>query len=136
MRLEPAPRSAGVYGIGGKVADFLESQGVAEYLAMNDRYRPLIGLFRNRVNQLVDFEKVEPREFWRRATREALAESGYDPNPIIDALFDVGESVAQHLDVLVKLASETQAAESLAAAAVLLAASLGYSPSVAFEQAE
>ena len=136
VQLDPAPQSAGVYGVGGKVADFLESQGVPEYLAMNDRYRPLITMFRKRVNELVDFEKIEPREFWRRATREALAESGYDPNPIIDALFDPGDSVAGHIESLTKLAQETQAAGSLAEAAVFLAASLGYSPSVASEQPE
>src|SRR5262252_7443403 len=116
VQLDPAPRSAGVYGVRGKVADFLESQGVPEYLAMNDRYRPLITRFRERVNELVDFEKIEPREFWRRATREALAESGYDPNPIIDALFDPGDSVAGHIESLTKLAQETQAAGSLAEA--------------------
>jgi len=134
VQLDPAPQSAGVYGVSGKLADFLESQGVSEYLAMNDRYRPLIAMFRNRVNELVDFEKVEPREFWRRATREALAESAYDANPIIDALFDPGDSVAGHIESLTKLVQETNAAESLAAAAVLLAVSLGYSPSVASEQ--
>jgi Fe-S-cluster containining protein len=134
VQLDPAPRSAGFYGVSGKVADFLEGQGVPEYLAMNDRYRPLIATFRDRVNKLIDFEKVEPREFWRRATREALAESGYDANPIIDALFDTGQSVASHIESLTKLAQETHAAESLAAAAVFLAASLGYSPSVASEQ--
>ena len=133
VQLDPAPQSAGVYGVSGKLADFLESQGVPEYLAMNDRYRPLITRFRKRVNELVDFEKIEPREFWRRATREALAESAYDANPIIDALFDPGDSVAGHIDSLTKLAQETNAAESLAAAAVLLAVSLGYSPWVGSE---
>ena len=136
VQLDPAPQSAGVYGVLGKVADFLESQGVPEYLAMNHRYRPLITVFRNRVNELVDFEKIEPREFWRRATREALAESGYDPNPIIDAMFQPGDSTARHIESLAKLAQETHAAESLAEAAVFLAASLGYSPSVASEQPE
>ena len=134
VHLTPAPQSAGVYGVTGKVADFLDSQGVPDYLAMNDRYRPLITVFRNRVNELVDFEKIEPREFWRRATREALAESGYDANPIIDALFDPGDSIARHIESLTKLARETDAAESLAEAAVFLAASLGYSPSVAADQ--
>jgi uncharacterized protein len=136
VQLDPASQSAGVYGVSGKVTDFLESQGVPGYLAMNDRYRPLIAMFRDRVNELVDFEKVEPREFWRRATREALAESGYDPNPIIDALFDPGDSLAGHLEALTRLAQESRAAESLAAAAVFLAASLGYSPSVAPEHPE
>jgi Fe-S-cluster containining protein len=136
VQLDPAPQSAGVYGVRGKLADFLESQGVPEYLAMNDRYRPLITRFRKRVNELVDFEKIEPREFWRRATREALAETGYDANPIIDALFDPGDSVASHIESVAKLAQETRAAESLAEAAVFLAVSLGYSPSVASEQRE
>jgi uncharacterized protein len=136
VQLKPAPHSAGVYGVSGKVGDFLESQGIHEYLAMNDRYRPLITMFRKRVNELVDFEKIEPREFWRRATREALAESGYDPNPIIDALFDPGDSIAGHIESLARLAREAHTAESVAEAAVFLAASLGYSPSVASEQPE
>jgi Fe-S-cluster containining protein len=133
VRLDPAPRSAGVYGSDGTIAEFLETQGVAEYLARNDRYLPLVAIFRDRVSTLVDFEKVEPREFWRRATREALAESGYDPNYIIDALFDVGGNIEEHIEALATMAREAADADLVAAAAVLLAVSLGYSPSAAFE---
>ena len=131
VRLEPAPGSAGIYGNDGTVAEFLESQGVPEYLAMNDRYQPLIAALRKRVGELVDFEKVEPREFWRRATREALAESGYDPNPVIDALFDAGDSADQHIAALGRMTGQSEDAYALASAAVLLAVSLGYSPSEA-----
>ena len=102
-----------------------------EYLAMNDRYQPLVVVLRKRVGELVDFEKVEPREFWRRATREALAESGYDPNAIIDAMFDVGDDVDEHLEALAKMVRQSNDVDSLASAAVLLAVSLGYSPSEA-----
>jgi len=100
---------------------------------MNDRYFPLVAILRERVSELVDFEKVEPREFWRKATREALAESGYDPNPIIDALFEVGENVEKHIAALATMARESKDADSIASAAILLAVSLGYSPSAAIE---
>ncbi len=140
MRLEPAPGSAGIYGTDGTVADYLAGQGVPEYLAMNDRYRPLIAIFRDRVNELVDFAKIEPREFWRIATREALAESGYDANELIDALFDADRfsgahrsrerTIAAHIEALAAMAKQLPNAEVLAAAAVLLAVSLGYSPSI------
>jgi Fe-S-cluster containining protein len=112
VRLEPAPGSLGVYGSSrssesrescGTVADFLDSQGAGAYLDAVARYHSLVGKFASRVAATVDFERVEPREFWRRAAREALAETNYDANPLIDAL--------------------------LAAAAVLLAVSLGYAPS-------
>lgn len=133
VRLEPAPGSAGVYGNDGTIAQFLESQGVPEYLAMNERYVPVLASFRARISELVDFEKIAPREFWRRATREALAESGYDPNAIIDALFDVGGSVEEHVAAMAKIAEQSKDADLLASAAVLLAVSLGYSPSEAIE---
>lgn len=141
VRLDPAPGSAGVYGTQGRVADFLAAQGVPEYLAINDRYRPLIALFRERVNALVDFEKTEPREFWRQATREALAESGYDENPLIDALFDSGgahsdidAAVRAHIEKLTQMAHQSDNAAAIAAAAVMLAVSLGYPPAAAFDE--
>jgi Fe-S-cluster containining protein len=132
VRIDPAPGSAGVYGRDGSIAEFMESQGVPEYLAMNDRYFPLLAIFRERIAELIDFEKVEPREFWRTATREALAESGYDANPIIDALFDVCGSVEKHIAALATMVRESGDANSIASAAVLLAVSLGYSPAIAF----
>ncbi len=92
VRLEPAVGSLGVYGESASVDAFLAAQGVAEYLAVNARYRPLILLMRARIETLIDFETVEPREFWRRAIREALAESNYDANSLIDALFDPGRA--------------------------------------------
>ena len=93
MTLEPAAGSLGVYGIDGDVDHFVEAQGVAPYFEANARYGSLLGTFRERIAATVDFERVEPREFWRRAVREALAESNYDANPIVDAMFDVGEVV-------------------------------------------
>lgn len=141
VRLEPADGSLGVYEESASVNAFLEAQGVTEYLAMNARYRPLILLMRARIETLIDFEAVEPREFWRRAAREALAESNYDANSLIDALFDPGrlgclrnsptDTVSAHLIVLEqRILAETDP-DMIAAAAVMLAVSLGYSPAEA-----
>lgn len=139
VRLEPAPGSAGVYGEDGTVADFLEAQGVGSYFDALTRYAALLARFRGRIAALVDFERVEPAEFRRRAVREALAESGYDPNALIDAMFDsdsvvrIGESiegsVEAHLQVLARMIASEADPDTLAAAAVMLAVSLGYPPS-------
>jgi Fe-S-cluster containining protein len=138
VTLEPAAGSLGVYGIDGDVDRFVETQGVAPYLEANARYASLLGVFRERIAATVDFERVEPREFWRRAVREALAESNYDANPIVDAMFDkdaiknVGldeaEIVAAHVERLASMIRRESNPELLAAAAVMLAVSLGYSP--------
>jgi hypothetical protein len=119
------------------VAEFLDEQGAAEYLAMNDRYRPLIAMMRERVEALVDYELIEPREFWRRAVRDALAESNVEPNALIDALFDpdglgcrddsVKVTVARHVAALTRMIRACDDAPALASAAVMLAVSLGYS---------
>ena len=88
VTLEPAKGSLGVYGIDGTVNDFVDAQGIGEYLEATARYASLLAVFRGRIAATVDFDRVEPREFWRRAIREALAESNYDANPLIDAMFD------------------------------------------------
>ena len=147
VRLEPAAGSLGVYGSCescescescGTVADFLDSQGAGAYLDVVARYYPLIGIFRERVAATVDFERVEPREFWRRAAREALAETNYDANPLIDALFDsdglgcgrasAEETAIAHVAALDEMASRERNGAIIAAAAVMLAVSLGYAP--------
>ena len=136
VMLEPAVGSLGDYGIDGDVNRFLEAQGVAVYLAANARYASLLAVLRERIAATVDFDRVEPREFWRRAVREALAESNYDPNPLIDAMFDASavagiddaEIVAAHVARLAQMIRDESNAEILAAAAVILAVSLGYSP--------
>jgi Fe-S-cluster containining protein len=138
--LEPAVGSLGVYGEDGIVADFLDAQGIGEYLEAIAEYGRLLPLMRARLAVLVDFETVEPREFWRAAVREALAESGFDPNPLIDAFFDADsshsddhgcsamETVAIHTRALEShIRSETRP-DVLATAAVMLAVSLGYTP--------
>jgi Fe-S-cluster containining protein len=137
-RLEPASGSLGVYGEDGTIADFVDGQDIAEYLAANEAYRRLIPLMRERVGALVDFETVEPREFWRVATREALAETNFDANPLINALYDTDRlvehinsasaMVEEHIDSLAALIDATTNPAILAAAAVMLAVSLGYSP--------
>jgi Fe-S-cluster containining protein len=141
IRLDPAPGSLGVYSDGGTVGEFLEEQEVDDYLEANRRYRSLIARMRARIAEIVDFEKTEPREFWRRATREALAESGYDPNALIDAMFDPDGLVGRrddeeaesfvHLAALAVRIGKATDPQELAAAAVMLAVSLGYSPAEA-----
>ncbi len=136
VRLEPAPGSLGVYGYAGTVGGFLEGQEIAPYLDAAERYHALAADFRRWVDELVDFERIEPREFWRRAAREALAESNYDPNPLIDALFDpdglgcvradAAETVAAHLAALRAMLSRERSGARVAAAAMMLSASLGY----------
>ena len=141
MTLEPAKGSLGVYGVDGTVNDFVEAQGVGEYLEAIARYASLLAVFRGRIAETVDFDRVEPREFWRRAVREALAESNYDANPLIDAMFDAegfdaggvagaddAEIVAAHIERLTEMIRRESSAELLAAAAVMLAVSIGFSP--------
>ena len=96
----------------------------------------MLAVFRGRIGATVDFDRVEPREFWRRAVREALAESNYDVNPLIDAMFDAGgidgiaetEIVTAHIERLEEMIRRESNAETVAAAAVMLAVSLGFSP--------
>lgn len=142
VQLEPAVGSLGTYGIAGTVAEFLDGQpggqSVAPYLDAVARYYPLIARFRERVAATVDFERVEPREFWRRAAREALAETNYDPNALIDALFDpddlgcgranAEETAAAHVAALGEMVVRERDGALVAAAAVMLATSLGYAP--------
>jgi Fe-S-cluster containining protein len=143
VRLEAAAGSRGSYGQESAVATFLESQGAIDYFAMNSRYEALTVHFRERIAQLVDFERMEPREFRRVAMREALAESDYDPNALIDATFDAdgigchrdsdAETVSAHVHALEALIRAESDPATLAAAGVMLAVSLGYSPADAIE---
>ena len=143
VQLEPAQGSLGVYGADGTVEAFLTGQHAAPYLQANERYPRLLPLLRERIAELVDFDATEPREFWRRAVRDALAESNFDPNPLICALFDPDElgcrresdtaTVEAHIEALGDLVRCETHADILAAAAVLLAVSLGYSPAAAIE---
>jgi Fe-S-cluster containining protein len=138
VRLEPAEGSLGQFGESGSAGEFLDAQGIDDYLRALEKYRDLISVFRDRVVAITDFEKIEPRQFWRRAVAEALLEAGFDRNPIIDAIFDpdshgcardsIEETVAAHIAKLRDLADAELDGEKLAAAAVMLAVSLGYSP--------
>ena len=138
VQLEPAAGSSGVYGSSGTVEKFLEAQGTAPYLAAVALYYPLVAGFGARVAALIDFEHIEPREFWRRAARAALAETGFDANPLIDALYDpdglgcgrrsAEETAAAHVVLLAGLAARERDGARLAAAAAMLATGLGYAP--------
>jgi Fe-S-cluster containining protein len=138
VKLAAARGSLGVYGDRGTVNEFLEAQDVGPHLDANVRYASLLPIYRERIAATVDFERVLPREFWRRAVREALAESGYDPNPLIDATFDPdrcgislesdADTIAAHVEVLAQMIRRESNPDLLGAAAVMLAVSLGYSP--------
>ena len=138
VTLEAAVGSLGVYGERGIVDDFLDAQNVGAHLDANTRYAALLPIYRERIVAIVDFDRVLPREFWRCAVREALAESGYDPNPLIDATFDLdgsgcgrasdADTVAAHVGVLGEMIRREANPDILAAAAGMLAVSLGYSP--------
>jgi uncharacterized protein len=138
VTLEPAPGSLGIYGIDDDVNSFLDAQGIGTYLEANARYASLLPIFQERTAAIVDFDRIEPREFRRRAAREALAESNYDANPLIDALFDVDAAGAPglddtaaidaHLERLTAMIRHESNADLLASAAVMLAISLGREP--------
>jgi Fe-S-cluster containining protein len=145
VKLEPMDGSLGVYGDDGTIADFLRDQDVEPYFEALSGYRELLDTMKHRIAELADFEKIDPREFRRRAVREALAESGFDPNPLIDALFDsdqvtngsfsVNETiqvVERHIDRLKQMTENEKDSNKIAAAAVSLAVSLGYAPADAF----
>ena len=139
VTLEAAVGSLGVYGERGTVEDFLGAQDVGAHLEANACYASLLPIYRERIAATVDFDRILPREFWRCAVREALAESGYDPNLLIDATFDPdglgctrisdADTVAAHIEVLGEMIRREAKPDLLAAAAVMLAVSLGYSPS-------
>ena len=143
IRLDPAIGSLGAYGKNGTIAEFLNGQDVAEYLGACEAYQPLIHLMRSRIARLVDFEIVEPREFWRVATREALAETNFEPNPLIDAVYDadrvagrcdsISQTIDHHVEALAALIDVTEDPAMLAAAAVMLSVSLGFSARLAVD---
>ena len=146
VRLESAEGSLGVYGDHQTVGEFLARQEVQPYLDAVACYERLIATFSARLEQITDFERVEPRAFYRRAVREALAESGYDPNPLIDALFDSDgiagrcederEAVGAHVNALETMIRSESNPDRLAAASALLAVSLGHSPRVCEQPAK
>jgi len=47
------------------VNDFVEAAGVVELSRGDARYAELLAVFRKRIAATVDFDRVEPREFWR-----------------------------------------------------------------------
>jgi Fe-S-cluster containining protein len=139
LRLEPAAGSRGIYGNHGSVQDFLVAEDAELHLQTNRRYITLLGVFRQRIAELSNFDIIEPREFWRVAVREALAETNFDFNPVIEALFDPDslgcraesdiDFFEQHIEAIEQLIRSETDPNLLAAAAVMLAVSFGYSPS-------
>lgn len=141
VALDPAAGSAGVYGDDSLVGDFLEAQETEAYFDAVCLYASLLEIFQTRIDIIVDVDRVDPIDFRRRAIREALAESGYDPNPLIDALFDADSAssgrvlidlpVASHIEAISRLLARETDPFRVAAASAMLAASLGYPPDLA-----
>src|SRR5271154_2417880 len=55
IRLEPAGGSTGIYGDAATLGEFLSAQGVDALLDLNEGYRPLLAMMRDRVASLTDF---------------------------------------------------------------------------------
>jgi Fe-S-cluster containining protein len=138
-QLEPEIGSAGEYGIEGTVDNFLEAQETRPYMEALPRYEALLATLRVRAAELAIRDDVEPREFRRVAIREALAESCYDQNPLIDTLYSIdGDHPDDHVTIdghcasIADLANKQDSSETVAAAAVFLAISIGFTPAEAF----
>jgi len=141
VALDPAAGSAGVYGDDSMVGEFLEAQGTEAYFDAVYLYAGLLEKFHTRIDTIMDFDRVDPADFRRRAIREALAESGYDPNPLIDALFDADSAssgrvlidlpMASHIEAISQLLGREADPFRVAAASAMLAVSLGYPPDLA-----
>ena len=127
-----------MYALDSTAGAFIDANGTAPYFDALEKYYRLIATFRARIAGLVDFERIEAREFWRRAVAEALRENDFDENPLIDAMFDpdshgcsdenIDDAVAAHVALLDEMICRETDRDRLAAAAVMLAVSLGYSP--------
>jgi Fe-S-cluster containining protein len=110
--LTPHPETAGVYGTGGTVGDYLDKQGAAPFFEKGDRYGVV---YQRMVDRL---ESLDPDELERRPSRRNDAdetESGMAASPWIDidktiAEFckanqrpmpaDIEETVAMHIEAL------------------------------------
>src|SRR5262249_57864122 len=85
----PHPKTAGVYGDKGTVADYLAAQGLAPYFAMGDRY----GAVYERMVGLL--ERLAPAESERRAERRARG-GAVDAGARAASLLAAGAAVAPH----------------------------------------
>ena len=89
--LEPHPQTAGIYGTAGTVADFLESQGLAPYFTMADRYGELY----ERMGRVL--ERLAPDEHERRRERRAEMDE-MDAGSVASSLMDVDATVAAYCE--------------------------------------
>jgi hypothetical protein len=88
--LEPHPRTAGVYGAGGTVEDFLQSQGLPPYFAMGDRY----GALYDRMVAIV--ERLDPGEDVDRRTERRAEVDEMEAGTLATAWFDVDAAVGDY----------------------------------------
>ncbi len=86
--MAPHPQTAGIYGTGATVADYLEQQGLAPFFDMSDRYEALYW------RMLDVLERLDADELARRAERrEAIDET--EPGVAVSAWTDIDRTVAE-----------------------------------------
>jgi Fe-S-cluster containining protein len=87
--LEPHPQTAGVYGTGGTVDDYLVAQGAATYFAMIERYHEVY----TRMVRLL--ERLAPDEAERRGERRTAVDE-MDAGSLASSFMDVDATVAAY----------------------------------------
>ncbi len=88
--LEPHPQTAGVYGTAGTVQDFLDSQGLAPYFAMGDRY----GVLYDRMVEIM--ERLDPGEDADRRTERRADMDELEAGALGTPWFDVDATVGAY----------------------------------------
>jgi Fe-S-cluster containining protein len=87
--LQPHPRTAGVYGTGGVVDDYLTAQGTGPYFAMGDRYGELYD------RMVAVLERLAPDEASRVGERRAEIDE-MDVGSLASSFMDVDATVAAY----------------------------------------
>ena len=106
--LAPHPQTAGLYGTGGTVNDYLTSQGLPPYFAMGDRYGELYD------RMVAIMERIDPDEDTDRRTERRAEVDEMDVGTLATSWFDIdatvggycrerGLSVPTEIDALVDL---------------------------------
>jgi uncharacterized protein len=92
-RLEPAPKSEGIFGTDGTIADFLISQGLEPAYAMDARYHEVF----DRMSDCLDSLDSEELDKWNK--RQRTLEKGHDgiaASPWIDIDLSVSNYCKSH----------------------------------------
>ena len=87
--LAPHPETAGVYGTAGTVADFLESQGLAPFFSMGDRYGEVYE------RMVAVLQRAAPDEHARRGDRREEIDE-MNVGSVASSLLDVDATVGAY----------------------------------------